>query len=219
MNKDEKLALEYLKTLGNGIPKFEPEGNCPPDFAFENKLAIEVRRLNQNYFKGLEVEGIERATIKIHQLLKNCFNSYSSNDKSYFVAIDYRRPITQKTKVLKKEIKDTLERFLSNPKFFPAKHIVNQNISLRFIEATKKHENLFRLGINHDFDSGGWLVGLLVENTSFCIAEKSEKIKKYKSKYHYWWLLLIDHIGLDIDQEDFAELKNYSLNRGSLIKL
>ncbi len=43
MNKDEKIALEYLRILGIGTPKFEPDGNCPPDFAFGNDVGIEVR--------------------------------------------------------------------------------------------------------------------------------------------------------------------------------
>ncbi len=163
---------------------------------------------------------MEQAAIKIHQVLENCFNSIDSDGKSYFVAIDYRRPISKKTKILKKDINNTLNRFLKKQKFFPEKYTVNKNISLQFLEATKIYKNKFLLGINHDFDSGGWLIELLVENTSFCVVEKSEKIKMYKSNYKDWWLLLVDHIGLNMmAREDYSELKYYSLERGSFNKV
>jgi hypothetical protein len=34
-------------------------------------------------------------------------------------------------------------------------------------------------------------------------------IKKYKSKYKEWWLILTDHIGYGLDEEDRVQFKQY----------
>ena len=49
MNKDEKIANTYLKSLGFQKLEFEPNGNIPPDFTINKKIGVEVRRLNK-YF-------------------------------------------------------------------------------------------------------------------------------------------------------------------------
>ena len=220
-NVDERIALDYLSSIGNGIPAHEPDGNIPPDFAFDNKIGIEVRRLNQNYLEGADVEGIEQVSIRIHQTLEKCFDSLDTqyNGKTYFVAINYKRPITINPKIIKREITTTLQRFLEKPKLFPATFKVNSNISLQFIEATKKYNKLFKLGITLDYNSGGWLTQLFVENVSFCVVEKTEKTKPYKSRYNEWWLLLVDRIGLDMPKEDYDEIDFSSLSKGGFNKV
>lgn len=220
-NVDERIALDYLSSLGYGIPEYEPDGKIPPDFGFANKIGIEVRRLNQNYFKGSDVEGIEQVSIRIHQTLEKCFDSLNNryNGKTYFVSINYKRPIATNHKVIKREITATLQRFLENPKLFPATFKVNSNISLQFIEATKTYNKLFKLGITLDFNSGGWLTQLFIENVSFCVVEKTKKIKQYKSRYNEWWLLLVDRIGLDMPKEDYDEIEFSSLSKGGFNKV
>ncbi len=60
MNKDEKEVENYLKTLNPISLQFEPEGkDTTPDFLLDNKIAIEARRLNKNYFNGDIVHGQE----------------------------------------------------------------------------------------------------------------------------------------------------------------
>jgi hypothetical protein len=54
MNSKEKIAQNYLVSLGFKDIVFEPDGNIPPDFAVEGKIAVEVRRLNQNYFARIK---------------------------------------------------------------------------------------------------------------------------------------------------------------------
>jgi hypothetical protein len=52
MNREEKVAKTYLEKLGLGEVLFEPNGNVPPDFLINGRIAVEVRRLNQHYMKG-----------------------------------------------------------------------------------------------------------------------------------------------------------------------
>lgn len=48
-NSDELRARQYLQTLSHTKLEYEPLGNVTPDFLIDNKIAIEVRRLNRNY--------------------------------------------------------------------------------------------------------------------------------------------------------------------------
>jgi len=56
MDSSETLAKEYLRFLGYTDIIYEPDGNIPPDFLVNGRIAVEVRRLNQNllsYFRQL----------------------------------------------------------------------------------------------------------------------------------------------------------------------
>ncbi len=44
MNDSERLAREYLLYLGFKSVIYEPNGNIPPDFLADDKIAVEVRR-------------------------------------------------------------------------------------------------------------------------------------------------------------------------------
>ena len=49
MDESERIASEYLATLGFNDIQYEPDGNVPPDFVLNKTIAVEVRRLNQNF--------------------------------------------------------------------------------------------------------------------------------------------------------------------------
>jgi len=48
-NPDEIRAEHYLQTLHHTKIEYEPLGNVTPDFVIDDKIAVEVRRLNRNY--------------------------------------------------------------------------------------------------------------------------------------------------------------------------
>lgn len=48
-NSDEMRAKQYLQTLPHKKLEYEPLGNVTPDFSIDDKIAVEVRRLNRNY--------------------------------------------------------------------------------------------------------------------------------------------------------------------------
>jgi hypothetical protein len=45
---EEKTVIECLKIQGFHHIRYEPDGNIPPDILLYDKIAIEVRRLNEN---------------------------------------------------------------------------------------------------------------------------------------------------------------------------
>jgi hypothetical protein len=52
MKSEERIAENYLTSLGFENVVFEPDGNIPPDFFVDDRIAVEVRRLNQHFFEG-----------------------------------------------------------------------------------------------------------------------------------------------------------------------
>jgi hypothetical protein len=59
MDESETLALKYLQSQGFINIKFEPDGNRPPDFLVDDTIAVEVRRLNQNFEYTFGKRGLE----------------------------------------------------------------------------------------------------------------------------------------------------------------
>ena len=49
MNAAERIAEKYLQHVGHELVEFEPDGNVTPDFLVNKRVAVEVRRLNQNH--------------------------------------------------------------------------------------------------------------------------------------------------------------------------
>ncbi len=48
MDQSESHARDYLEHLGLGRVVYQPDGNVPPDFLVDGRIAVEVRRLNEN---------------------------------------------------------------------------------------------------------------------------------------------------------------------------
>ena len=86
---------------------------------------------------------------------------------------------------------------------------VTSRLHLSFDRASKVHPNLFILGGWSDHDSGGFLVSELAENLKVCIAEKSSKIARVRSRYSEWWLDLDDRIGYgDLGERDRQQVRD-----------
>jgi len=64
MDDSEIVVRQHLEHLGFKSIIYEPDGNIPPDFLVEGRIAVEVRRLNQNYVSGSgQLEGLETTRI------------------------------------------------------------------------------------------------------------------------------------------------------------
>lgn len=66
MNASERLALAYLHGLALGPVEFEPVGNIPPDLVVGGRIAVEVRRLNQNHVQADgTAQGLEELSLAL----------------------------------------------------------------------------------------------------------------------------------------------------------
>ena len=117
MNREEQVAREYLVHLGYHYIVHEPDGNQTPDFLVDGRLAVEVRRLNQNEltesgYCGLEVTRIRRRT-QIESLLASL--GPAKWGTSWFVHYTIKRPLTE-WKHLRVPLRHRLEAFRDDPR-------------------------------------------------------------------------------------------------------
>ena len=196
MKDSEVLALRYLSSLGLTSIDYEPDGNVPPDFLANGRIAIEVRRLNQNFVaESGEVGGIEKARFDLLRCVRGVLSSLGppAMAQSWFVCYEFCRPLPPLLK-LRREIREVLLAFRAG-QIDDRRIRICDRFSLELIPSSVTLSHYFVLGGYQDLDSGGWLVAELERNLRICIREKGDKIARVRSRYSQWWLLLIDCIG------------------------
>lgn len=65
MDASEAVVEKLLKHMGFESVVYEPDGNTPPDFLADGRVAVEVRRLNQNHDSGDGKRGLEETSIPL----------------------------------------------------------------------------------------------------------------------------------------------------------
>lgn len=204
MDHCEKTVYEYLLSLNIGQVVYEPDGNIPPDFLIGKNIAIEARRLNQNYRSADgSSKGLEDESIPLWQKIEKLLQSYgpATNGQCWFVGIDFSRPIGS-WKQLESKIRNKLNSFIQNPSIDIQSFQISDNFELDFIPSSVDYGYCFMMGASSDNDSGGLILGLLEENLQLCIVQKELKIAPYKNRYSNWWLVMTDHISFSLNDDD-----------------
>lgn len=200
MDEAEQRAADYLRAQGYGQVVFEPDGNIPPDFCFDGKVAVEVRRLNQTFAD----EGLNELAIPLSQRLKTILASFGQpvDGRSWYVFWRFKRPLPP-WRTLRKEIQRALEEFRSRGTRDDHVNLaVTQGLDLRLAVATAAHKEMFVPGGYTDRQSGGFLLAEMERCIQDHVAEKTLKIAPYRSRYSEWWLILVDFIGYGLDSFD-----------------
>lgn len=194
MDRSEQRALEFLESQGFQQIEYEPDGNVPPDFLLDGRVAVEVRRLNQNVpaeggFKGLEEDEIPLR----HRMYRLLGSLGPAEDVSWIVSHSFSRPLADWSD-LEPRIRSNLEEFSPDASTSKVRLKVTKNFTLGLRKAGRRHENRFILGGSADHDAGGWVVPEVARNLNLIIPEKWSKVAPVRPKYPEWWLLLLDFI-------------------------
>jgi hypothetical protein len=206
MDASEAVAEKLLKHLGFQTVVYEPDGNTPPDFLADGRVAVEVRRLNQNHDSGNGKRGLEETSIPLWQRVEKLGHSFGvATDESWFLFFRFSRPVTT-WKALEPKLRAALVAFMAQPTRNSGRVYTEDNFELDVIRASQPLEHYFRMGGNSDRQSGGFIVAEMLDNIAHCATEKSLKIANFRSNYTEWWLVLIDHIGLGLDDRDKQQL-------------
>jgi len=207
VDETEAHVDRLLRHLGYSDIAYEPDGNVPPGFLIDRKIAVEVRRLNQNFESDGIVQGLEEIAVPIWQTVKRLAMSLGPPTKgvSWFIGVSFRRPLPP-SKRLRTEILAALVDFQSGRKEGPVE-LFDGQIELEFFRASKAHTTFFVMGSQIDDDSGGWIMGEMSKNIRICIDQKSKKVTEFKFKYENWWLVLVDLISGGLDESDRCELR------------
>ena len=207
MNQDESLAEGYLKKHYENVV-YEPDGNIPPDFSIDKSIGIEVRRLNQQHRDNGSTKGLEEQRIPLSKAVENELSKHplSQHGNNFWLTLRYERNIG-KLKDIKKNTALAVQAFQAQNESIPFKYKLSENVTLEFLAKAQKLSRKFKIGIESDENSGGWVVGMYTQDVMHCIKEKEQKIQPYTNKYKSWWLLLVDHINCmdSYDKDDIVK--------------
>lgn len=211
MKREEELVAAYLAHCGCSDIVYEPDGNIPPDFLVNGHVAVEVRRLNQNFCTEDRYEGVEETAIPTYHRIKAVASEFGppTGDASYFLNYTISRPL-ENSRTLLPKLRNTLEAFRRGYYEEDIEIAVGRGLVVDFFRASKLHTTMFLVGAWSDWETGGFVVSEMAENLKICIEEKSAKIKTVASKYPQWWLVLVDMISygfLNVDEQD--QLRKY----------
>lgn len=208
MDAAEQCVERFLKWKGYTNVVFEPDGNIPPDFLINGKVAVEVRRLIQYESTTGVPKSVSESSIPLDKNLKKLLSDLGppTKQQSWFVYVRFSRPVESWNK-LEPRIRSWLEAFRDGPQMVGTSNDFGNGFTMKVFRALK-HQSLFVLAGYSDQDSGGWITAQLDESLKIVIPEKSAKITKYRLKYAEWWLVLTDHIGTGLDAEERAKFKD-----------
>lgn len=194
MDPTENLARQHLLSRGYTDPVYEPDGQVPPDFLIEGRIAIEVRRLNQNERTGTHARGLEEVAIPIIEGIQSLARSFGpASSNAWWLELDFRRPVAGWPR-LRPGVHEFLQRVRETASQAPASAQIHDNLKVTALPRSGQLDDMFHLAIVHDDDTGGWLLDELEHNLRLCIQEKTAKAKPYRDRYPEWWLILVDHV-------------------------
>ncbi len=223
MKKADRFAYEYLVHRGFADIAYEPDGrDTTPDFLVDGRIAVEARRLNQNEEFAGEYRGLEEVSVPLNALVRKVIALTlvpPSARESWFVSYSFKRPLPARKK-LERSIAVALRAFSNQSNHQPEKCPVMANFKLEFHRASSVHPTFFVFGGCGDSDAGGFVMGETVRNLRICMAEKTRKVAKARSRYLEWWLVLEDRISYgDWTESDRTQLRELLPLDGSWAKI
>jgi hypothetical protein len=195
MNREEQITEAYLRKSEFKDVVFEPDGNIPPDFSVDGKIAVEVRRLNQHFFTKDEIRGLEETRIPLFKLLESSLSEFDSEYKgySYWVSIRFYRPV-EKSDTNKKAIVKTLTDFLSRPLPPSCDIKVTENIYFHIYPSQAVEGRVFRFAEERieTAEDGHWLSS---KRTSTIASQRKRKRSRTTMTNIFpgglfWWIKL-----------------------------
>jgi hypothetical protein len=206
-DESELIAQQFLLHSGHWSVDYEPCGrDTAPDFLVDGQIAVEVRRLNQNFVsRDGRVEGVEQQWRSIWKKLFELVTSFPAplNGQSWFLSIRFRRPVDWN--LLRPKIRQALNDFINQPARSACNISLSPNFRISLHPAGQVLRTFFVMAVGLDSDRGGWVGAEVLENIHLCIDEKTRVINR--SNYAEWWLLLIDRTGLGFDKNDYESLR------------
>lgn len=208
----ERLAEKYLRELNIGDVRHEPDGNVPPDFVIGGRIAVEVRRLNQNYVGPDGYEGLESLEAGLLRFIENELPKFGPPEmgKSWWVFWQFSRPLDMRA--LKRDLPRALEKFARSDATRTVTKHIGGSFQIEFSPANIPLENFLAVGGYSDLDSGGAVASEIIRNLNLCIAEKTDKVHHYRSRYPQWWLVFTDLIYPQLSPSEREKLRDHISN-------
>ena len=204
--KSEELRAEqWLKSQGyTDIRDLSKTNEDPPDFVVENRIGVEVRRLNWMTDANGKHQGAEELEKPLDRIISKALEDAGEPPGGYSVSVSCDFPATSlpETKETERQVGQAIDDYV---------YILNK--ALQSGGAPVGRQERLACGIYMHFqpfstsDPGefiledieaaphlrGWTTGDSIDAIDRCIAKKTEKIKDIICCYPEWWLVLVDH--------------------------
>ncbi|KJY76943.1 hypothetical protein [Vibrio nigripulchritudo] len=201
MNREEKIALDFLNSCELDMVEFEPNGNVPPDFHVSNfktklNVAVEVTRLCQVTIIDGVPKKLDSEFIPLFQSINSTLEKFEGGrGNSYFLKFSVKQPFGS-LKALRNNLVKLLRSFddMSDSEKSEV-HSLNASgsISVSFSPRGDSVEQpRFRLAGILPMDASGFLYPELLQAVQHAIEEKTEKMSKYVHQFDESWLILVD---------------------------
>ncbi|WP_263820018.1 hypothetical protein [Salinibacter sp.] len=198
MNQEEQLAQSYLENISSENVRYEPRGSyTTPDFDVGGTVGVEVRRLNENYFREGSPEGLEEVSYPVSEALEEAvceLNGQIQRTDTYWVRLKVKRPLNRTTQETTALLRRSLKNFLEGGARAPEEMDLDEGLQLEISSASPVKEKVFRKVPLADRDRGGFTVPTYVKNLLYCIDDKTGQVYPHLDHYREWWLLLVDQI-------------------------
>jgi len=187
---------------------YEPDGNVPPDFLVNGRIAVEVRRLNQNEETAEGPRGLEEVAVPLQARVTQLLSALgpAEDGESWYVTYDFRRPLADERL---DALRSALTAFRDAPPQGrrPGRLAIAPRFKANLLRAGRPYTDFFVFGGYADGDSGGFVLAELSKNIRICIEDKSKKVARVRGNYPEWWLLLVDHIALGFGDDEGETLR------------
>jgi len=200
---EEIIAEKYLYHLGFSDVVYEPVANSTPDYLVNNSIAVEVRRLNQYWFRGENAQAVEEVEFNLIPRIRKLLEGFQEKDYSHsvLVSISFQRPLKMNNNELYK-IKQLLTASLPlNQKEVTLN--INDNLKITLYQSDVRFEKSIFIAAISDRNKGGFVIAETYKNLLYVVNEKDNKIRSHYNKYNVWWLVLVDYIGYALSYSEW----------------
>src|SRR5262245_60909355 len=155
MDSSEEIANQFLLNQGFTDIVYEPDGKRPPDFAINEHIAVEVRRLNQNYEAGGATKGLEEDARPLWDSLEKLSKSLgpSPPKENWYVSFSFRRPFGGR-KLIAQRARRLLNEFIQTESKCPTHWQLTPGFRLEVFKGGTQHPTFFTMGGYVDYDNG-----------------------------------------------------------------
>jgi len=209
----EDAAFRHLRATCASSVLYEPDGNVPPDFLVDGRVAVEVRRLNRNEVGSYRPVGLELSRIPfVHRFQNLLASAGGSGHAAWWVGLEFRRPIPP-WETLTPALGQVLEGFVADSSPRSMRRAIGPNVTVEILPRPTPARRAFALGWVTDEDAGEWGIAEVERNLRLCIGEKTAKVARYRSRYPEWWLLLVD-VAFGLDQRVRTRIRGVPIGPG-----
>ena len=205
----EQAALRYLESTCPGTIVHEPDGNVPPDFVIDGRVAVEVRRLNVNEIGPGRLRSLDQTARPFLDRFRTLLASYGrATDAAWWVGIEFRRPLPPWEK-LGPAARGLFDGFIADPTLRGERRALDRDVWAEMLPRSAPARRTFRLAWATDGDAEGARIALMERNVKCCIQDKTAKVLPYRARYPEWWLVLVD-VAFRLDPQERRAFRQQS---------